>query len=75
MDVLSRVSCFYLSLYLCIVGHVVFGVFGGHGHMYVTLQYLVDTCLLHCSTWWTCILWYVTYFEVGMNLCIDIFIL
>ena len=30
--------CPYLNLYLCIFGHVVFGVFGGYGHVFVTLQ-------------------------------------
>jgi len=61
---LSWVFCFYLgcfylgyfafmlSLYLCIFGHVVFEVFGGHGHVFVTLQYLVDMYFVVRNLFW-----------------------
>jgi len=46
---LSRVFCFYLSFHLCSFWHV---VFGGHGHVFVTLQYLVDMYFVVCNLFW-----------------------
>jgi len=42
------VFCFYLSFYvLFIFGHVVFG-----GHVFGTLQYLVDMYFVVCNLFW-----------------------